>query len=119
MGDLEALVGDVDRHLDALGEALRARDAAATERHAQQLHHSLARAVEGFSQAARCPGGVALALRQRLALASAKVAAHREALLRATAALDRAIDVLMPRPAAAVYAPQRARFNPAAPGSLR
>jgi len=44
------------------------------------------------------------ALRQRLALAGSQVAAQRESLARATAALDRAIDVLMPAPpAAAVY----------------
>ena len=35
-------------------------------------------------------------LRQRLAVASGRVAAQREALARATAALDRAIDVLLP-----------------------
>ena len=37
-------------------------------------------------------------LRQRLALAGGQVAAQREALARATASLDRAIDVLIPRP---------------------
>jgi len=40
-------------------------------------------------------------LRQRLALAGGQVAAQREALARATASLDRAIDVLLPRAAAA------------------
>jgi hypothetical protein len=43
-------------------------------------------------------------LRERLALAGGLVAAQRESLARATAALDRAIDVLMPRERpAAVY----------------
>jgi hypothetical protein len=36
-------------------------------------------------------------LRERLKLASGLVASQRESLARATAALDRAIDVLMPR----------------------
>jgi hypothetical protein len=36
-------------------------------------------------------------LRHRLALAGGQVAAQREALARATASLDRAIDVLIPR----------------------
>ena len=42
-------------------------------------------------------------LRRRLALAGAQVAAQRDALARATAALDRAIDVLMPSPGTALY----------------
>jgi hypothetical protein len=42
-------------------------------------------------------------LRRRLALASAQVASQRDALARATAALDRAIDVLMPGHGAALY----------------
>jgi hypothetical protein len=43
------------------------------------------------------------ALRHRLARTSGQVAAQRESLARATAALDRAIDVLMPREGAALY----------------
>jgi hypothetical protein len=45
-------------------------------------------------------------MRLRLAQASAQLARQREALARATAALDRAIDVLMPdaAPAGKVYA---------------
>jgi hypothetical protein len=59
------------------------------------LHSALAAAVGDFSQAARA-GGVPPLLRQRLALAGGQVAAQREALARATASLDRAIDVLIP-----------------------
>ena len=45
-------------------------------------------------------------LRQRLALAGGQVAAQREALARATASLDRAIDVLIPnRAPAGLYSP--------------
>ena len=49
--------------------------------------------------AARCP----LALRDRLAQASGQVVAQRESLARATAALDRALDVLLPREGAGLY----------------
>jgi len=42
-------------------------------------------------------------LRRRLASASGQVAAQRESLARATAALDRAIDVLLPRDVPALY----------------
>jgi hypothetical protein len=43
------------------------------------------------------------ALRNRLAHASGQVAAPRESLARATAALDRAIDVLLPRDSGSIY----------------
>ncbi len=108
---LEHTLADVEARLAALGSALRARDAAAIDQHAGELHRSLANAVEQFTDAARS-GPVPPALRLRLASASGEVAAQRESLARATAALDRAIDVLLPRDAAPVYsswgAPDRA-----------
>jgi hypothetical protein len=100
--DLEAMLGEIDRQLDGLGDALRRRDLGAIETHAQALHLALARAVDGFTHASR-GGPVPLDLRSRLAVASGKVAAQRESLGRAMSALDRAIDVLMPRDEAPVY----------------
>ncbi len=99
---LEQTLAAVEAELGALGEALRARDAAAIDMHSSELHRALARAVERFTHAARS-GGVPLPMRHRLASASGQVAAQRESLARATAALDRAIDVLMPREAPALY----------------
>ena len=64
--------------------------------HAAELHRALASAVTQFSDAAKS-GPLPPALRHRLASASGQVAAQRESLARATAALDRAIDVLLPR----------------------
>lgn len=93
--ELEAVVLGVEQHLAALAESLRERDGPAVERQAQELHRALAQAVERFMLAAR-QGGVPDALRHRLARASGQVARQRDALARATAALDRAIDVLMP-----------------------
>ncbi|MDP1533707.1 MAG: hypothetical protein Q8L92_09020 [Rubrivivax sp.] len=88
----------------ALATALSAHDAVAIDREACELHRALAAAIQHFGQAARS-GGIPAALRQRLAHAGASVAAQREALARATAALDRAIDVLIPSaPASATYA---------------
>jgi hypothetical protein len=100
--DLEAMLGEIDLQLDGLGDALRRRDLDAIESHAQHLHLALARAVDGFTLASR-GGPVPLNLRTRLAVASGKVAAQRESLGRAMSALDRAIDVLMPREQAPVY----------------
>ncbi len=97
---LEQPLKAVEDQLVALGSALHRQDTAAIDQAAAQLHAALAAAVEHFTRAAR-QGPVPAPLRQRLALASGQVAAQREALARATASLDRAIDVLIPRQAAA------------------
>ena len=94
--ELERPLAAVEHQLLALGEALQQHDSAAVDRAAADLHTALAAAVDHFARAARS-GGVPAPLRHRLALASGRVAAQREALARATASLDRAIDVLMPR----------------------
>jgi len=101
---LESTLSAVESRLVSLGDALRARDAAAIDRHATELHSALARAVDHFTDAARS-GPVPPVLRRRLASASGQVAAQRESLARATAALDRAIEVLMPREVPGLYAP--------------
>lgn len=95
---LESAIAAIESRLAALGAALRDRDAPATEIHAQELQRALASAIQRFSAAARQPGGVSHRLRHRLMAASGQVAAQRESLARATAALDRAIEVLMPPP---------------------
>ena len=103
--ELESSLAAVEQRLAALGEALRARDAQAIETNATELHRALADAVHRFAHAARS-GGVPPVLRRRLANASGQVAAQRESLARATAALDRAIDVLMPAASGGVYSAQ-------------
>ncbi|WP_242615497.1 hypothetical protein [Sphaerotilus mobilis] len=100
--ELEGLVEQLETSLAALGQALRLRDADAIEGHAQRLHQSLERAVQGCQRAAR-QGGLPAPLRHRLVRASGQVAAQRETLVRATVALDRAMDALMPRDAANLY----------------
>ncbi len=94
--ELETVLAAVEGRLSALGEALCERDSIGIDLHATELHRALASAVDHFARAARA-GSVPPALRHRLASASGLVAAQRESLARATAALDRAIDVLMPR----------------------
>ncbi len=95
---LERPLKAVEDQLVALGVALRQQDTASVDLAAANLHLALAAAVDHFGRAARS-GGVPAPLRHRLAQAGGQVAAQREALARATASLDRAIDVLMPRPA--------------------
>lgn len=115
--DLEPPLAAVEAHLMALGLALRDRDPAAIDVEAAELHRCLATAVEHFGRAARS-GQVPVSLRQRLAVASGQVAAHREALARATASLDRAIDVLLPTHAASVYGASGAADRPPSAGEM-
>ncbi len=96
---LEEPLQALEQRLFDLGVALHRQDIAAVDRVAAELHLALAAAVDHFAYAAQ-QGGVPSALRHRLALASGQVAAQREALARATASLDRAIDVLIPSMAA-------------------
>jgi hypothetical protein len=101
--ELETTLSAVETQLASLGESLRANDSVAIDHHATELHRALARAVDQFASAAR-GGAVPPPLRQRLMTAGGLVASQREALARATAALDRAMDVLMPRErASSVY----------------
>jgi len=99
---LEDKLVAVEAQLTHLSNALIARDTQGIDLHSTELHRSLARAVDHFALAAQA-GNLPSALRRRLAAASGQVAAQREALARATAALDRAIDVLMPRETPALY----------------
>lgn len=101
---LEASLGHVEAHLGALGDALKLQDAVATEAAASNLHRALGNAMECFSRAAR-RGAVPPALRRRLAVTGGQVAAQREAVARATSALDRAIDILIPDMAASRQVP--------------
>jgi hypothetical protein len=103
--ELEAPLLAIEQCLTDLGEALRERDGDAIELHASALQRALARAVSSFAEAARS-GSIPTVLRQRLVLAGGQVAAQREALARATASLDRAIDVLMPNERAGLYSAQ-------------
>ncbi|MDP1900681.1 MAG: hypothetical protein Q8K96_09540 [Rubrivivax sp.] len=98
VSELERPLLHVEERLAALGLALHRQDAQAVDRTAAELHAALAAAIDQFTRAAR-RGSVPPGLRRRLALASGQVAAQREALARATASLDRAIDVLLPHQA--------------------
>lgn len=115
--DLESPLAAVEARLAALASALHRNDAVAIENEAAALHGALAAAIRDFTRAAH-QGGVPPVLRQRLALAGGQVAAQREALARATAALDRAIDILMPSQSTSGYAASGSADRPAHSGSL-
>lgn len=92
---LEQALRAVELHLSDLGQALGQADASRIDTQAADLQRALAAAVDVFSRAARA-GQVPESLRHRLALAGGQVAAQREALARAMASLDRAVEVLLP-----------------------
>lgn len=117
-GALEAALSAVERHLGGLGDALLQRDLAAVDEQSSALHRALATAVDHFAHAAR-RGPIPLALRHRLARTSGDVAAQRESFARATAALDRAIDVLLPREAPGLYGTQGLQGRGSLGGSIR
>ncbi len=100
--ELETTLAAVEARLTALGVALLESNAAEIDTQASELHRALARAVEHFSQAAR-NGALPAPLRERLMRAGSQVAAQRESFARATAALDRAIDVLFPSEVPPLY----------------
>ena len=114
---LEAVVAAVEARLAALARALHAHDSRGVDTAATELQRALAAALDAFHAAGR-RGPVPPALRQRLVRASGAVASQREALARATAALDRAIDMLLPREAA-LYTEHGTAAAPVRLGSAR
>ena len=102
--EVEASLADVELRLASLGDALRARDSLAIENHAHELHGALIRAVDHFARAARS-GPLPPELRSRLVQANSAVTVQRQSLARAMAALDRAMDVLMPGDQLRPYSP--------------
>jgi hypothetical protein len=93
--DLEQPLLEVEACLERLGAALTGREATVIEQQAAHLHRTLAQAVDAFRVAA-AQGNVPAPLRNRLVVASGRMAAQRTVLTRANVSLDRAIDVLMP-----------------------
>lgn len=89
--ELERSVDQLALHLSTLGDALRGQRAESIAAEAAQLQRTLNTAVEPLRRGPLPPH-----LRQRLTLAAGQVAAQRESLVRASAALGRAIDVLLP-----------------------
>ena len=115
--ELEETLAAVEARLTALGVALLEHDSLDIDTQASELHRALARAVDHFSRAAS-HGALPAPLRQRLMRASSQVAAQRESFARATAALDRAIDVLLPREAGGLYSAFGATERSTRNGSL-
>jgi hypothetical protein len=109
--DLESALVAVEARLAELGDALKQRDAEATEGASAALHRALSTAVDFAGQAAR-NGGMPPALRRRLAMAGGQVAALRESIARASVSLDKAIEILLPNAAPTQSPVYGAQGNP-------
>jgi hypothetical protein len=94
--ELDCAVGAVEKALADMQAALQGSDPSAVESACDRLRVTLSGSVAVFREAARHQQVIPAPMKQRLAGASARIAAQREALARATTALDRAIDVLLP-----------------------
>ncbi|MBV8501789.1 MAG: hypothetical protein JO006_08730 [Paucibacter sp.] len=100
--ELEQPLAEVEDCLERLGAALTGSEVSTIEQQAAHLHRALAQAVEAF-RAAAAKGKVPAPLRNRLVIASGRMAAQRTVLTRANVSLDRAIEVLMPAEIGDVY----------------
>ncbi len=97
----EALI-TLERALADVGTALRAQDLAALNEHGSTLQRELARLAEPLAQALRSSPD--LALRTRVAHLYAQAGAQRQAVARALAAQQRALEILLPAsPPAQLY----------------
>lgn len=114
---LEHLVRRMEIELAALGDALRRRDSQGMESHADALQLALIGAMDASVHAAH-EGKLPEALRMRLVRATGQLAAQRESLARATASLDRAMDVLMPQSTSSAYLARHFPHAPRSTGSL-
>jgi len=92
---LAELLSEVECSLQALGQAVRSRDADRVAEHAQEVHRALAPVVDQFGRAAR-QGQLPPALKQRLVRVGREVAGQRLAIAPQQMALDRALALLMP-----------------------
>lgn len=92
------LLAALESALEGVHQALVQQDSQALEQHSQAVQGLMS---DALAQAR--DGHLSLPLRQRLAQAGAQMAAHRVSLSRASTALDRAIDVLMPAESIGLY----------------
>ncbi len=92
------LLTELEAALSLVQQALSQRDAVLLERQAVEVQRLMAEALAHSRERPLDPQ-----VRHRLARCGAQMAAQRQALFRATTALDRAIEVLMPRESTGLY----------------
>jgi hypothetical protein len=96
---LETSLSAVELAIATLGESLAGRDIASVETASTALHDAMRAAMNQFAHVAR-GGKMPVELRSRFALASARITAQREALIRASALVEQNLEILLPKPMA-------------------
>jgi hypothetical protein len=94
----DPLISELEAALAGVHQALVERDSLALELHSGAVQQRMSRLLALARQ-----GQLKPAARQRLAQASALLAAQRVSLSRASSALDRALDILMPAESIGLY----------------
>ena len=115
--EIDAALQQLDARLQALGEALRLHHADTVASEAAALQRALA----ALRRSLRDDGGaLAPPLRSRAARAAGQIAAQREAVARRSAAIGRALDLLLPPTVARVaYSVAGLNERGAHPGALQ
>jgi len=104
MEPMSAHLADIEHHLGLLDAAFISGDAHAIEQQSLQLQRSLADSLVAFRQAEhRGTRSLPGELLQRLKLAQARIQAQQVAVHRATASIDRTLNVLFPREENSTY----------------
>lgn len=96
---IDAALRQLDARLHVLGEALRVQSADTVAREAAALQRALValrRSLHGDGRARSQPVPASLALRLAAARTAGQIAAQREAVARRSAAVARALDLLLP-----------------------
>jgi hypothetical protein len=112
---LASALAAVEDAVAALGDTFVRNDADALAAAADHLQASLRAAMTEFAQVAR-RGTMSAETRQRFAKVAGRVTAQREALFRATATVDQALEILIPRPLADASTYSAQGTGPRAPG---
>lgn len=102
--DLSAHVADIEQCLTDLDAALVAGDSTAIEVVGKQLQRSLADSLAAFRHA-KLEGKAPISeeLKQRLMLAQARITAQQALVHRAGMAIERTLDILLPKEASPTY----------------
>jgi chromosome segregation ATPase len=104
LSSLQARVSDIEQQLDVLEHALASSDLPAIEQASQQLQQRLSEAVAAVRQA-RQQGqpGLDEGLRQRLVLAQTRVQQQWAQAHRASASVERVLNILLPQEDTVTY----------------
>ncbi|MBN8503850.1 MAG: hypothetical protein J0L58_05210 [Burkholderiales bacterium] len=100
---LSPLLTELETALCRVQQALSQRDTALLEQQAAAVQRLMVAALSQAQAMQALQAPMEAGLRRRLAACGAQMAAQRQALFRATSALDRAIETLMPAEPVGLY----------------